>query len=49
MSENIVVALKGVIVHKGEVLIVQRAKDGDIGGGTWEYVGGKTCGQQKNN
>lgn len=38
---KIVVALKGVIVHKGKVLIVQRAKNDEIGGGTWECVGGK--------
>ncbi|MEH7380201.1 NUDIX domain-containing protein [Bacillus sp. JJ1533] len=38
---KIVVALKGVIVNDGKVLIVQRAKDDEIGGGTWECVGGK--------
>jgi 8-oxo-dGTP diphosphatase len=38
---KIVVALKGVIVNEGKVLIVQRAKDDEIGGGTWECVGGK--------
>lgn len=40
-SHKIVVALKGVIVYEGKVLIVQRSKDDDIGGGTWECVGGK--------
>lgn len=38
---KIVVALKGVIVNEGKVLIVQRAKDDEIGGGNWECVGGK--------
>lgn len=41
MTNTIVVALKGLIVHEGKVLIVQRATDDDIGGGTWECVGGK--------
>ncbi|WP_438804679.1 NUDIX hydrolase [Oceanobacillus saliphilus] len=36
-----VVALKGVIVNNGKVLIVQRAENDEIGGGTWECVGGK--------
>lgn len=40
MENTIVVAVKGVIVHKGKVLIVKRAAD-DVGGGTWECVGGK--------
>lgn len=40
-SHKIVVALKGVIVNEGKVLIVQRAKGDEIGGGTWECVGGK--------
>ncbi|SFD00146.1 8-oxo-dGTP diphosphatase [Bacillus sp. OV322] len=38
---KIVVALKGVIVNEGKVLIVQREKDDEIGGGTWECAGGK--------
>lgn len=38
---KIIVALKGVIVNEGNVLIVQRSKDDEIGGGTWECVGGK--------
>lgn len=37
---KIVVVLKGVIVNEGKVLIVQRAKDDEFGGGTWECVGG---------
>ncbi|MCM3031497.1 NUDIX domain-containing protein [Niallia sp. MER 6] len=40
-SNKIVVAVKGVIVNEGRVLIVQRAKEDKIGGGTWECVGGK--------
>nr|WP_249869030.1 NUDIX domain-containing protein [Oceanobacillus saliphilus] len=38
---KMVVALKGVIVNNGKVLIVQRAENDEIGGGTWECVGGK--------
>ncbi|MEB3751580.1 NUDIX domain-containing protein [Geobacillus sp. FSL W8-0032] len=38
--KNIVVVLKGLILHKGTVLIVQRAPDDEVGGGTWELVGG---------
>ena len=36
-----VVVVKGVIVNEGKVLIVKRADDDEIGGGTWECVGGK--------
>lgn len=32
MTNTIVVALKGLIVHERKVLIVQREKDDDIGG-----------------
>lgn len=38
---KIVVAVKGVVLNEGKVLIVQRANDDEIGGGTWECVGGK--------
>lgn len=40
-TNQIVVAVKGMIIHEGKVLIIQRANDDDIGGGTWECVGGK--------
>jgi 8-oxo-dGTP diphosphatase len=40
-SNTIVVAVKGVIVYEGKVLIVQRAQNDEVGGGTWECVGGK--------
>jgi 8-oxo-dGTP diphosphatase len=40
-SNTIVVAVKGVIVYEGKVLIVQRAHNDEVGGGTWECVGGK--------
>ncbi|MEQ2529440.1 NUDIX domain-containing protein [Bacillaceae bacterium CLA-AA-H227] len=39
-GNSIVVAVKGVILHKGKVLIVKRALD-DYRGGTWECPGGK--------
>jgi 8-oxo-dGTP pyrophosphatase MutT (NUDIX family) len=38
---EIVVVLKGFILHKGKVLTVQRAHDDEVGGGTWELVGGQ--------
>jgi 8-oxo-dGTP diphosphatase len=40
-ANKIVVAVKGLILHEGKVLIIQRANDDEIGGGTWELVGGK--------
>ncbi|WP_075620245.1 NUDIX hydrolase [Paenisporosarcina indica] len=40
-TNKIVVAVKGVIVHEGKVLIIQRSHDDEIGSGTWECVGGK--------
>ena len=39
-EQKIVVAVKGVIVNEGKVLLVKRAED-EVGGGTWECVGGK--------
>lgn len=33
--------MKGFILHKGKVLTVQRAHDDEVGGGTWELVGGQ--------
>ncbi|KNY25475.1 NUDIX hydrolase [Pseudobacteroides cellulosolvens] len=41
MENKIVVAVKGVIVNDGRVLIVKRASNDEIGAGTWECVGGK--------
>ncbi|WP_043932962.1 NUDIX hydrolase [Bacillus sp. EB01] len=38
---TIVVAVKGVIVHEGKVLIVQRSAYDEAGAGTWECPGGK--------
>ena len=41
MYENkIVVAVKGLIMHNGKMLIIKRQKQ-DYGGNTWEAVGGK--------
>ncbi|WP_017435402.1 NUDIX hydrolase [Saccharococcus caldoxylosilyticus] len=40
-ANKMVVVVKGLILYEGKVLIVQRAKDDEIGGGTWELVGGK--------
>ncbi|OIK13535.1 NUDIX domain-containing protein [Bacillus sp. MUM 13] len=41
MTNKIVVAVKGVIVNEGKALIVRRHIEDEIGGGTWECVGGK--------
>ncbi|MCQ6279256.1 NUDIX domain-containing protein [Bacillus sp. EB600] len=41
MANSIVVVVKGVVLYKGLVLIVQRAQSEKIGKGTWECVGGK--------
>ncbi|WP_354093871.1 NUDIX hydrolase [Clostridium gasigenes] len=38
---KIVVAVKGVIFNHGKVLIIKRNENNDVGGGTWECVGGK--------
>lgn len=38
---KIVVAVKGVILNEGKVLIVQRSNYDQIGAGTWECAGGK--------
>lgn len=40
-NKKIVVALKAIILHDKKALIIERALDDDIGGGTWEFVGGK--------
>ncbi|MHA6529599.1 NUDIX hydrolase [Paenibacillus sp. BAC0078] len=40
-SKSIVVAVKGVIVHKGKILLVQRAAEDSVGAGSWECPGGK--------
>ena len=40
-ANKMVVVVKGLILYEGKVLIVQRAKDDEIGGETWELVGGK--------
>ena len=40
-NKSLVIAVKGVIVHEGKILLVQRAEDDHIGAGTWECAGGK--------
>lgn len=35
------VAVKGLIINKGKVLIIKRAKDEKVNPGAWECVGGK--------
>lgn len=42
LNENkIVVAVKGIILRNGKVLIIKRASNDNIGAETWECVGGK--------
>ncbi|WP_316571745.1 NUDIX domain-containing protein [Neobacillus sp. YIM B06451] len=41
MENNIVVAVKGIVVNNGKVLIVKRSANDEAGGGTWECPGGK--------
>lgn len=38
---DIVIAIKGLIMHQGKALIMQRADHDDVGAETWECVGGK--------
>jgi 8-oxo-dGTP diphosphatase len=41
-SNKTVVAVKGLVLNgEGEILIVQRAPDDEVGAGTWEFPGGK--------
>lgn len=41
-NENqIIFVVKGVIINEGKVLILKRSEDEEVGGGTWENVGGK--------
>lgn len=40
-QNKMVVAVKGLILHKGKVLVIKRADQDDVGAGTWECVGGK--------
>lgn len=38
---KIVVVIKGILLQNGRALILKRADDDEIGGGTWEFSGGK--------
>ncbi|MNC19311.1 CTP pyrophosphohydrolase [compost metagenome] len=40
-SRSIIVAVKGVILHQGRILLVQRAAADSAGAGSWECPGGK--------
>ncbi len=40
-QNNIVVAIKGLILNKGKILIIKRAYDDEVSPGDWECVGGK--------
>lgn len=41
MKKNIIIAMKGVLLDKGKILIVKRSEKDDIGAGSWECPGGK--------
>lgn len=41
MENKIVVVVKGILLKNGKSLIMKRADDDEIGGGTWEFSGGK--------
>lgn len=41
LENKIVVAVKGIIVHNNEVLIIKRADNDEAGAGIWEFAGGK--------
>lgn len=38
---SIIVVLKGLVFKNGRLLIVKRDQNDEVGGGTWEPVGGK--------
>ncbi|SES93974.1 NUDIX domain-containing protein [Paenibacillus sp. NFR01] len=40
-NRNIVVAVKGIILHQGKFLLVKRAQTDIAGAGVWENAGGK--------
>ncbi|WP_059173098.1 NUDIX domain-containing protein [Bacillus sp. FJAT-27445] len=41
MEKTIILAVKGVVVKDGRMLILKRSADDETGGGTWECPGGK--------
>ena len=41
VSNQILVVVKGLILNEGKVLLVKRSNEEEVGGGTWELVGGK--------
>ncbi|WNS46364.1 NUDIX domain-containing protein [Paenibacillus sp. MMS20-IR301] len=40
-SQSIIVAVKGVILHQGRILLVRRTAADSAGAGSWECAGGK--------
>jgi 8-oxo-dGTP diphosphatase len=40
-NKTVVVAVKGLVINNGKVLIVKRSIEDEVGGGTWEFPGGK--------
>lgn len=41
MDNKMIVVVKGIILYNARVLIIKRSYNDDIGGGHWEFVGGK--------
>jgi 8-oxo-dGTP diphosphatase len=41
MKNKIVIAVKGIILNNGQILIVKRNKNDEVGADAWECVGGK--------
>jgi 8-oxo-dGTP diphosphatase len=40
-ENKIVVAVKGIVINNEKMLIIKRAENDEVGGGTWECPGGK--------
>lgn len=40
MENKIVVVAKGILLNEGKTLMLKRADNDEIGGGTWEFAGG---------
>lgn len=40
-ANQLLIVVKGLIFYEGQVLLVKRSSQEEVGGGTWELVGGK--------
>ena len=41
MDKKFIVAVKGIVVHRGRILLVKRSLDDRSGPGEWEFAGGR--------